>query len=73
MSCPYHANTMLVAQVSPEEVSQGGKIGPFTFGWTHLLTIGPHSREGWSEKKRIACVLLQKRFLPWFLITGRTM
>ena len=56
MSCPYHANTMLVAQVSPEEVSQGGKIGPFTFVGTCLLTISPHPREGWSEKKKKNCL-----------------
>ena len=51
MSCPYHANTTLVAQVSLEEVSQGGKIGPFTFVWTRLVTVSPHLREAWSEKK----------------------
>ena len=47
MSCPYHANTTLVAQVSLEEVSQGGKIGPFTYVWTRLLTVSPHLREAW--------------------------
>lgn len=64
MSCPYHANTMLVAQVSPEEVSQGGKIGPFTFVWIHLLTISPHPREVWSEKKKNCLCFVTEAFSP---------
>ena len=71
MCCPYHASTMLMAQVSPEEVSQQGKIGPSPLVWTPLLTISRHPRESWAGKKRIARVLSWKHFLTWFLIAGR--